>query len=70
MSDNAGSLTAMNCPPAWAGEHSDTFAFILAGALSRVMLPDDRVMPSEEIADVIARVNADGPGPYIGGSDR
>ena len=57
-------LTAMNCPPAWAGEHSDTFAFMLAGALSRVMLPDDRTMPQAAIGGVIRRLNEIGPGPW------
>jgi hypothetical protein len=53
----------MNCPPAWAGEHSDTFAYMLAGALSTVMLPDDQVMPTERIAEIIERVSQAGPNP-------
>jgi hypothetical protein len=52
---------AMNCPPAWAGEHLDTFAYILAGALSTVMLPSDQVMPTVEIEQIIERIKAEGP---------
>ena len=57
-------ISAMNCPPAWAGEHLDTYAYMLAGALSTIMMPPDMVMPSEQITGAIERLNALGPGPW------
>lgn len=65
-------LTAMNCYPAWMGEHSDTYAFQLAGLLSTIMLPPDQEMPEAEIKEAIALLNRVGPGPnepYVGETD-
>ena len=56
-------LCGMNCPPAWIGEHSDTYAYMLAGILSTVMLPSDQDMPEREIRECIERLNELGPDP-------
>ena len=60
---NVVSDFAMNCPPAWAGEHSDTYAYVLAGALATLMVPPGQEIPTERIAEIIERVNQAGPGP-------
>lgn len=64
---------ACTCPPrppdeprvvglaAWEGVALDTFVYQLAGALSRVMLPDHEEMPSERIQRTVEAFYARGP---------
>lgn len=51
----------MRVPKAWDGQDVDTFAYQLAGALSRVMLPDNQEMPSMEITATIEHLLERGP---------
>lgn len=46
---------------AWDGVALDTFVYQLAGALSRVMLPDHEEMPSERIRETVDAFYARGP---------